>query len=112
MAAACRGCHEISGGLDGALVSVHRLCLRLDARLVGEGSAVNRRPVTSSNIASIGWEQDSQGKGTMEVEFKSGHVYTYHEVPESVYESALGASSVGKFIASSVVDHFEHTRIK
>jgi KTSC domain len=73
---------------------------------------VNRRPVTSSNIASIGWEADSQGEGTMEVQFKSGHVYAYHEVPESVYQSALGASSVGKFIASEVVDHFEHTRLK
>jgi hypothetical protein len=76
---------------------------------------VIRRPVSSSNIAGIGWEAATDGSGTsgtMEVEFRSGHVYVYHEVPQQVYEAAIGASSVGKFIASDIVDKFEHTRLK
>jgi hypothetical protein len=73
---------------------------------------VNRRPVRSSNIASMGWEEDGQGEGTMAVEFRSGHLYVYHGVPESLYLEALGASSVGAFIASSVVDRYEHSRVK
>jgi hypothetical protein len=73
---------------------------------------VKRRPVTSSNIASMGWEEGPGGEGVMEVEYKSGHVYEYHDVPESVYQAALGASSVGKFVASQVQEKFEETRIK
>lgn len=75
---------------------------------------MNRRPVQSSNISSIGFEPHEEGssEGTMEVEFKSGHIYEYADVPESLYLQALGATSVGKFIASSVVDKYEHTRLK
>jgi hypothetical protein len=68
---------------------------------------VNRRPVSSSNISSVGWEQD-----TMEVEFKSGHLYAYHEVPEALYQAMLGADSVGKFFSSTIAGKFEQTRVK
>jgi hypothetical protein len=72
---------------------------------------MKRRVVSSSNIASIGWEEGPGGTGDLEVEYKSGHVYVYHDVPEGVYRTALGASSVGKFVASSIQDVFEHTRV-
>jgi hypothetical protein len=52
---------------------------------------MNRRPVSSSNVASIGWDEE-----TMEVEYRSGHIYEYHEVPESVYSGLLGAESIGR----------------
>ena len=56
-------------------------------------SAVNRRPVSSSNIASVGWEQ-----GVMEVEFTSGKTYRYEDVPEGEYQALLGADSPGKYL--------------
>jgi predicted fused transcriptional regulator/phosphomethylpyrimidine kinase len=68
---------------------------------------MNRRPVTSSNIASIGWEDD-----TLEVEFVSGHIYAYEGVPEAKYQAALGASSPGKFIASEIIGTHDHRRLK
>lgn len=68
---------------------------------------MTRRPVSSANIASLGWED-----GVMEVEFRSGHIYEYAQVPEGVYQEALGASSVGKFVAANVVDQYQHTRLK
>jgi hypothetical protein len=55
---------------------------------------MNRRPVQSSNVASLGWEDD-----VMEVEYRSGHLYAFKGVSEGEYQAALGASSVGKFIA-------------
>ena len=66
-----------------------------------------RRPVTSSNIASIGWED-----GVLEVEFKSGHHYAYEGVPEGVYQEAIGSISVGKFVAANVVGNFQSRRLK
>jgi KTSC domain-containing protein len=67
---------------------------------------MNRRPVTSTNVASIGWDDE-----TLEVEFTSGHIYLYHDVPESEYQALLGASSIGKHLAS-IRDKYQSTRLK
>jgi hypothetical protein len=67
---------------------------------------MNRRPVSSSNVASVGWDD-----GTMEVEFISGHLYQYHDVPESEYTALLGAASIGKELAS-IRGKYESTRLK
>lgn len=67
---------------------------------------MQRRPVTSSNVAALGWEED-----TLEVEFVSGHVYQYHDVPESEYQALLGADSIGKHLAG-LRDKYQNTRLK
>ena len=68
---------------------------------------MQRRPVTSSNIASIGWEDDA-----MEIEFRSGHIYVYQNVPEHEWQRAVGAVSPGKYVAANIVGRFEHSRLK
>ena len=40
---------------------------------------MNRKPVRSSNISSIGYDSESK---TLEIEFHSGGVYQYFNVPE------------------------------
>jgi hypothetical protein len=67
---------------------------------------MNRRPVQSSNISSIGWSD-----GTLEVAFTSGHLYAYEGVPESVYQEALGAGSVGKYVATHIVGKYQSQRL-
>jgi hypothetical protein len=67
---------------------------------------MNRRPVTSSNVASIGWDDE-----TLEVEFVSGHVYQYHDVPESEYTAMLGADSIGRHLRE-IDSKYQHTRLK
>lgn len=47
----------------------------------------------------------------MEVEFRSGEIYHYHEVPESTFQTLVGASSVGKHL-EQVIDKHEHTKVK
>jgi hypothetical protein len=55
---------------------------------------VTRTPVQSSNIASIGYDQET---GVMEVEFKgSGKVYTYPNVSAHEHETLIAAPSIGK----------------
>lgn len=74
---------------------------------------MNRRPVQSSNVSSVGWEADGDtGVGTLEVAFKSGHVYRYAEVPQSVYLDFLGASSIGRYFQTEINGRYEHSRVK
>lgn len=59
---------------------------------------MNRTPVSSSHLVSIGYEPISQ---TLEVEFRGGTVYQYFGVPADVHRWLVAASargeSVGKY---------------
>jgi KTSC domain-containing protein len=68
---------------------------------------MHRFPVDSSNIASAGFEN-----GTLEVEFRSGHLYAYTEVPEHVYTALIGADSPGRHLAREVIGKYQHVRLK
>ena len=65
---------------------------------------MRRTPVESSAISSIGYEARSK---TLEVEFQSGSVYDYREVPRDVYESFLASSSKGRFFARRIRNLYE-----
>lgn len=58
---------------------------------------MNMIPVSSSNIASVGYEN-----GTLYVAFNRGGLYAYSGVPESVYRGLMSASSHGSYLASHV----------
>lgn len=63
-------------------------------------------PVSSSNIASIGYES-----GTLYVSFNSGGLYTYLGVPESVYLALMSASSHGSYLARHIKGIYPYRRI-
>lgn len=69
---------------------------------------MDRQSVTSSNVASVGYDLDSS---TLEVEFKDGSVYQYFDVPEAIYNGLIGASSVGGFLAAQVKGTYRFSRI-
>lgn len=56
---------------------------------------MERQYVSSSNIASIGYDPDNL---VLEIEFLSGAVYQYNDVPQSVYDGLMTADSHGKFL--------------
>lgn len=56
---------------------------------------MERQFVTSSNIASIGYDSTSQ---ILEVEFRDGSIYQYYDVPESLYDGLMSADSHGKYL--------------
>ncbi|MFP5286802.1 MAG: KTSC domain-containing protein [Thermoanaerobaculia bacterium] len=60
---------------------------------------MRRRTVSSSAISSVGYDPKSK---TLELEFSSGGVYGYHEVPPEVYESLMSAESKGRFISQRI----------
>ncbi len=68
---------------------------------------MNRTPVSSSNVASVGYDASSL---TLEVEFKDGSVYQYFDVPEAVYQEIIRASSVGKFMHANIRNQYRYTK--
>lgn len=69
---------------------------------------MNRQPVTSSNIASIGYDADSQ---TLEIEFLNGGVYQYFDVPQHVHEELMNASSHGQYLAQNIKGVYRYSKI-
>lgn len=68
---------------------------------------MRREPVESSAISSVGYDPRRE---ILELEFSSGAVYDYFEVPRSVYDSLMKASSKGRFISRSIRGRFSSER--
>lgn len=56
---------------------------------------MERQYVVSSNIVSIGYDPDYM---VLEIEFLSGSVYQFYDVPQSIYDGLMAADSHGKFL--------------
>jgi hypothetical protein len=69
---------------------------------------VKRDPVSSSNIVSVGYDAPSE---TLEVEFMSGAVYQYYNVPQSIYDAFIVAPSAGQFFAYQIKNAFPYSRV-
>jgi hypothetical protein len=69
---------------------------------------MNRQAVSSSNIASIGYDANSQ---TLEIEFLNGGVYQYFDVPQHVYEELMNASSHGQYLARNIKGVFRYSKV-
>lgn len=68
-----------------------------------------RSPVSSSKIASVGYDKKSS---IMEVEFHNGVIYQYFDVPEKVYLELINAPSHGAYFMHEVEDKFASAKIK
>ena len=81
----------------------------LVARLHAQEREITRRPVESSVLVSAGYDS---GKRLLELEFHSGAIYRYLEVPEEIYRRLLAAESKGQFFGANIRDKFRSVRIK
>jgi hypothetical protein len=70
---------------------------------------VNRKPVSSSNLSSVGYDSDSK---ILEIEFNDHSVYRYYDVPSSIYEQLMSAASHGKYFHRNVKEHFRYEQIE
>lgn len=69
---------------------------------------MKRDPVFSSNLISAGYDADSE---ILEIEFTSGSVYQYYNVPQSVYDALISAPSAGQFFAYQIRNAFPYSRV-
>ncbi len=70
---------------------------------------MKRTPVSSSNLASVGYEVSTS---ILEIEFHGGSVYQYYNVPERVYYELLGAVSKGKYFHRHIRDRYSYRRVR
>ncbi|MGN1012296.1 MAG: KTSC domain-containing protein [Clostridia bacterium] len=64
---------------------------------------MNRTPVYSSRISSVGWDNN-----TLEVQFKDGAIYQYYNVSYSEYSNFINASSLGSALSYIDKTHNYH----
>ncbi len=69
---------------------------------------MDRTPVTSSNLASVGYDAESM---TLEVEFLDGSVYQYFDVPEFEWEELMNASSHGTYFNHHIRNHYAYGQL-
>lgn len=69
---------------------------------------MDREPVASTNIVSIGYDESSE---TLEVEFASGTIYQYYNVGPAVFEALMHAPSKGQFLNINIKNAFAFSRV-
>lgn len=70
---------------------------------------MNRVPVNSSNLWSVGYDPISQ---TLEVEFRNGSDYQYFGVPQAVYNGLMAAPSHGRYHYYNIRYGYNYQRIR
>jgi len=70
---------------------------------------MDREPVRSSNICSVGYESETR---TMEVEFHSSGIYQYAGVPETVYQGFMRAASKGSYFHDQIKDRYPCRQVR
>ena len=69
---------------------------------------MDRQHVSSSDLKSMGYDKGSM---TLEIEFNSGGIYQYSNVPESVYMGLMGAASKGTYFHQHIKENYRYRRI-
>jgi len=69
---------------------------------------MNRENVQSSMITSLGYDANTS---TLEVEFKSGAVWQYYDVPESIYYDMMNSGSLGKFFHANIKGSYGESQV-
>lgn len=69
---------------------------------------MERNPVSSSNIHSIGYDPHSE---TLEVAFINGTVYQYFNVPQQLFDTLMREPSKGRFLNSYIKNAYPFSRV-
>lgn len=69
---------------------------------------MNRQSVNSSDLKSVGYDEETQ---TLEIEFRSGAIYEYYNVPQNIYDGLMSASSYGKYFNQNIRDNYQYSKV-
>ena len=64
-----------------------------------ETPKMNREPVRSSDLKSVGYDSSNS---ILEVEFHGGRIYHYFKVPLEIYDALMNATSKWTFLDQNV----------
>jgi len=65
-------------------------------------------PVTSSDIRSVGYDESAR---LLRIEFNSGGVYAYFDVPSHLFSSFVEAASKGQFFHSHIKFNYRYQKV-
>ncbi len=65
--------------------------------------------VSSSNIHSVGYDEENR---LLSIEFHSGGIYQYSNVPEAVHRGLMCASSKGSYFQRFIKDHYTFRQMR
>lgn len=68
---------------------------------VAEPREVQRVPVTSTNLQSVGYDEELR---ILTIEFRNGSIYAYADVPADVHAELMRAKSHGKYFHGRIRD--------
>lgn len=69
---------------------------------------MQRQSVRSSNIKSVGYDERTM---TLEIEFTSGEIYQYLNVPVATFQALMRASSHGRYLNEHIKDKYRFKRV-
>ncbi len=69
---------------------------------------MERYSVASSNISSVGYDPATE---TLEIEFLSGAIYQYYNVPQNIYDQLMQAGSKGRFLNTYIKNAYAYSRV-
>jgi hypothetical protein len=69
---------------------------------------MERQEVESTTMRSVGYNQTKQ---ILEIEFQSGMIYQYLDIPPAIYKELLEAESKGRYFNSEIRDTYEFVRV-
>jgi hypothetical protein len=70
---------------------------------------MQRQPVQSSNLKEVGYDAVAR---VLEIEFHSGGIYQYSNVPETIYLGLLGASSKGSYFHDNIKERYPYRKTR
>lgn len=70
---------------------------------------MERKSVRSSNIRSIGYDDES---AVLEVEFTSRSIYQYYGVPAGVYLALMASFSKGRCLGAHIKDRYRYRQLR
>lgn len=66
-------------------------------------------PVSSSNIAAIGYDE---GQSILVIEFNNGRAYEYYSVASYVFDELLNADSKGQYANQNIYKNYSQNQIR
>ena len=100
---------DITNIPNGFEVKVVNLDKKIDTHFKNKslGLKPTMTPVVSSNIASVGYNEDEK---LLFIQFNNGSVYSYVDVPADLVEKLHAAESVGSFFNANIKTKFVYNK--
>ena len=81
------------------------------AAMKGGSQQMNRIPVSSQGITEVGYHEDADSRGTLELKFSNGGVYEFFNVPMKMYDEFMHAPSREDYYRANIGKRFPCTRV-